>query len=199
MYPLFETIRIENGVILQPQWHEERMVRSCKEIWNVKMQIDLDKMIRVPEKFCFGTVRCNISYGKKTGPVTFKGYIKKPVRSLKLIVCDHIDYHFKYSDRRLLKELLSGKETCDEIVIVKNGMITDTSLSNLVFFDGIQWYTPNKPLLKGTCRERLLAEQAIRETEIHVDELNKFTGCKLINAMRYPPEEDLIPINKIGW
>ena len=98
-----------------------------------------------------------------------------------------------------LNELLSEKEDCDEIIIVKDGLITETSISNLVFFDGNQWYTPDNPLLKGTCRQRLLEEKKIRETEIRVEALYKFKGFELINTMRDPEEEEMIPIENIKW
>ena len=89
------------------------------------------------------------------------------------------------------------KEKCDDILIVMNGLITDTSLSNLVFYNGATWVTPKKPLLKGTCRERLLEEGQITECDIHVNEINRFIGCKLINAMRLPEEEEMIMISNL--
>ena len=46
---------------------------------------------------------------------------------------------------------------CDEILIIKDGHITDTSISNIVFRlpDG-WWLTPFTPLLKGIMRTYLL-------------------------------------------
>jgi len=197
MYPLFETIRISDGAIDHLRWHEERMVRSRKELWDIDAPVHLTKIIAVPEKFHNGIVRCNIQYGPGSGPVLFQPFIKTPVRNLKLIECDYIDYHLKYQDRLLLNELLSKKEDCDEIIIVKDGLITDTSMSNLIFFDGSLWFTPEKPLLKGTCRQRLLEEKKISEMEIRVETLDMFHGLKIINAMRDPDEEEMIAIGKI--
>ena len=194
MFPLFETIRIDNGTIKHLRQHEERMVLSRKEVWNLDNRISLKEIINIPENFRQGIVRCNFHYGNEFGPVTFQTYIKKPIRSLKLIECNHIDYHLKYKDRTILEELLLKKEDSDEIIIVKNGLITDTSISNLIFFDGIQWYTPLKPLLKGTCRQRLIKAKKIQEAEIHVEDLKMFVGIKLINSMREPDEEIMIPV-----
>jgi len=44
----------------------------------------------------------------------------------------------------------------DEVVFIKNGMVTDCSIGNLLFFDGHEWITPYIPLLKGTQRAFLL-------------------------------------------
>ena len=197
MYPLFETILVNNGKAVHLRWHEERMLRSRKEIWNLDERIVLEEVIKIPDKFRIGIVRCNISYGKEIGEVTFRSYTKKSIKSLRLIRCDHLDYHLKYKDRRLLNELLSKKDDCDEIIIIKENLITDTTISNLVFFDGIRWITPLKPLLSGTYRQRLVEAHLITEAEIHVKDLKKYTGCKLINAMRDITEEELIPVQNI--
>jgi 4-amino-4-deoxychorismate lyase len=70
-------------------------------------------------------------------------------------------------------------------------------MSNIIFFDGLSWVTPARPLLKGTCRERLLASGLILERDISVNDLSGFTGCKLINAMRDPEREAVIPTERI--
>ena len=71
----------------------------------------------------------------------------------------------------------------EKIVIVKQGFITDTSYANIVFFDGHKWFTPVSPLLKGTKRTFLLDKKIIEETEIRIDDLEKFKKARLINAM----------------
>jgi 4-amino-4-deoxychorismate lyase len=81
--------------------------------------------------------------------------------------------------------------------MVQNGLITDTSISNLIFFDGKEWFTPANPILQGTCRDRLMAEGRLIAKEIRIDDLDLFIGCKLINAMRDPEEEWLIAMSEI--
>jgi len=68
-------------------------------------------------------------------------------------------------------------------LIVKNSLITDTSIANIAFFDSIRWVTPALPLLKGTTREKLLREGKIFEENIHVDDLERFSKVALMNAM----------------
>ena len=64
--------------------------------------------------------------------ITFTAYRRKKIDSLKLMEAD-VAYSFKYSDRSVLNTLLQEKGDCDEILIVKNSCITDTSFSNVVF------------------------------------------------------------------
>jgi len=51
--------------------------------------------------------------------------------------------------------------------------------------------------MKGTLRNRRFSERALFEKDILVEEIGRFTGCKLINAMRSPDEESLIPVSII--
>jgi 4-amino-4-deoxychorismate lyase len=197
MYPLFETIRIVNGVAQHPAWHESRMDRSRREYWPGCDPIELKNFLRVPPEYSAGIVRCRIIYGSQIGSISFEPYVMKPVRSLKLVKSDAIDYRFKFTDRTNLESLLSLKEDCDEILIVKGGLVTDTSISNIVFFDGNTWHTPDSPLLKGTCRERLLSSGSIDESRITTENIRRFSGCKMINAMRLPEEQEMIMISHI--
>ena len=66
---------------------------------------------------------------------------------------------------------------------MKNGLITDTSYANIVFWDGQNWLTPSTPLLAGTKRARLLHESKIKEAEIRVDDLIKYEKARIINAL----------------
>jgi 4-amino-4-deoxychorismate lyase len=196
---LFETIRIYNGHPMYAEWHEERMNQSRRELWNLHEPLLLSAINIVPEEWKTGLVKCNVNYGPQMESITFKTYKKRPVHSLKLLECNDIDYHVKKSDRSILNDLFSRKGNCDEIVIIKNGFITDTSISNLIFFDGKNWFTPKMPLLNGTCRQRLLKEGEISEMEIRVKDLWRFSGLKLINSMRFPEEEVMIPIHEVRW
>jgi 4-amino-4-deoxychorismate lyase len=197
MCRLFETIRIDDGKIQNLVGHEERMTRSRKELWNITAPVDLSLILTVPVEWKKGVVRCNIYYDHEIGPIQFAKYIQNPVRSLRIVESDDISYHLKFCDRTKLDQLLSLKQGCDEIIIVRNGLVTDSTISNLIFYDGFQWFTPTSPLLNGTCRQRLLQEKRIFEKEIYFKDIFTFAGVKLINALRDPENGELIPIVNI--
>ena len=46
---LVETIKVENGNILNISFHNERMIRSLYEYLRIKKNPDLEKIIEVPE------------------------------------------------------------------------------------------------------------------------------------------------------
>jgi len=145
--------------------------------------INLKSMIEVPDIASTGVFMCRVIYGTEVGKIEFIRYKAKIVETLKLVIDNGIDYRFKFSDRTRLEKLRSRKGDCNEILIVKNGFITDTSYSNIVFFNGKSWLTPDQPLLKGTMRAALLEKGKIKTAQIKTDDLYKFTKFKLINAM----------------
>jgi 4-amino-4-deoxychorismate lyase len=158
----------------------------------------LQDLLGVPDAFSQGLVRCNIFYDAVIRGIEFSAYIRKEIRSLRLVEDNTINYPLKFSDRQALLALFEQRGEADEIIIVKNGLLTDTSMSNLVFTDGQRWFTPATPLLRGTCRERLLAEGRIVERIIRQGDLEGFTGCRLINAMRDLDDGELIPVSGIS-
>jgi 4-amino-4-deoxychorismate lyase len=108
-----------------------------------------------------------------------------------------LDYHLKYADRSALNKLAELRGDCDEILIVKDGQITDTSFSNVVFTDGQQFVTPSSYLLPGTMRAALLQSGAITEAPIRTGDLQQFSHVTLINAMLPLHAFPLIPISSI--
>ncbi len=105
---------------------------------------------------------------------------KREFKKFKIVYSD-IDYSFKYENRDKLNALkIKG---FDEVIIVKNGFITDTTISNLAFFDGKKWYTPKTPLLKGTKREELLDKGILIEKNITIDEIKNYKKFAMLNAI----------------
>ncbi|HCC71844.1 MAG TPA: hypothetical protein DEQ09_11945 [Bacteroidales bacterium] len=109
-----------------------------------------------------------------------------------------INYNYKFIDRSAINTLLKQSNGCDDIVMVKDGMITDTSYANIIVRgnDGI-WYTPSGFLLRGTKREYLLNNGLIRELDITPACLKKFRELRLINTMLDIDDTDSIPISTI--
>lgn len=196
MSQFIETIRIENRRCYQLDLHEERLNRTRRTFFGNVPYIDLQKSIKVPESATTLRLKCRIVYGSSIESVTFEPYIVKKISSLQLITDDSIDYSFKYKDRSRLNQLVNDA-TADDILIIKNGFITDTSFSNIAFFDGTQWFTPFTYLLNGTQRQHLLRQGAIVETEITPSDLKQFRYAKLINAMLDLETSPLIDIRNI--
>jgi len=196
---LFESIRLQNGVLQNLEYHNARLNYSRKSLYKSPDNIDLEQLIQIPPACLQGIYKCKVTYSKTVKSIDFKPYLPRTIKSLRLIEDNKISYSYKYTNRGSLNQLLTKRERFDEIIIVKNGFITDTSYSNIIFFDGTQWFTPSTPLLQGTMRSFLLENGLISEMEIKVADLKLFQKARLINAMN--PFESCrdIKMQKIGY
>lgn len=197
MYPLFETIKIVDGIPQDLDYHQKRFERSYFQMYRYLPKLNIPKILDVPDTFAVGKVKCRFCYNKLEFAFSFQKYFPKKIESLRLVHNNKINYALKYTDRSQLDLLLKRKEDCDEIIIVKNGFITDTSYANLVFCDGEEWFTPAKPLLAGTKRDKLLQNNVIQERSITVKDLPGFSKLKLINAMLDFEEQPMIDISAL--
>jgi 4-amino-4-deoxychorismate lyase len=161
--------------------------------------MNLEQIIKIPATCKTGLYKCRVVYSKEVKNIEFELYLPHAVKSLRLIEDNQISYNYKYTNRGSLNTLLTKRERFDEILIVKKGFITDTSYSNIIFFDGTQWYTPSTPLLHGTMRSFLLEKNLITERPIKVIDLKSFQKARLINAMNPIEAGKDIKIEKIGY
>ena len=185
-----ETIKIKNGKALALPYHQARMERTIRRFFPsftsfpsiASADINLSSLISPKEEMDFYKAR--VVYGAQgVEAIEYAPYKMKEIHSLKVVEDDSIDYTYKSTDRSALNALVAQKGDCDEIIIVKNGLITDTSFTNLALFDGNNWLTPKHPLLLGTKRAQLLEAGIIEEAELTLEDLRKTEKVSLFNAM----------------
>lgn len=184
-FPLFETLCIEQGDVKNIALHQQRYERSVAEFFAssaVKIQ-DLLGLIQQQPMPSDPLIRCKISYNAQDAKVEFFPYQRRYYRHFSPVICDEIDYHLKFQQRDLLNRLLSQKGEADEIMIIKQGLVTDCSIGNLVFRQGSLWFTPDTPLLEGTQRQLLLQQGKIQQCRIFAEDVPYFDEIRLINAM----------------
>ena len=194
---LLETIRLEDGELKNLSWHQHRMRISSLELWGSPVLWDLKDGIFVPDSKRKGLYKVRVVYGPDTFRQQVVLYKRRNINTLKLVYADHLDYHLKFEDRSELEKLKIHSAYCDEILIVRDGLIPDTSYSNVALFDGETWYTPKSPLLNGTCRERLLMRGKLREADIRPIDLENYREIRLINAMIGLEESPSVRISDI--
>ncbi|MGB0930579.1 MAG: aminotransferase class IV [Chitinophagales bacterium] len=199
---LLETIQVKNRQLQHISYHNQRFNRSRKELLGIEEEADLAHLMRAYLHKNFKTAiaphtalitiqhlnqnqvyKCRILYDTQIRKVEFVPYTFKKINSLQSVHADDFSYSHKFADRSGLQSLLQKKGRADEILILQNGLVTDTSYSNIAFFDGHEWFTPSKPLLGGTKRAALLEEKKIMEADISPKDLKNFEKLRLVNAM----------------
>ena len=186
-FPLFETLCIEQQQIKNCAYHQQRYERALYQFYGesaVKIY-DLFEIIHLQPEFLNLTplTRCRIDYNATTFQIQFFPYQRRKIATFQPVICDDIDYSLKFTDRTLLNRLLAQRGDCDEIMIIKQGKVTDCSIGNLAFRLGEHWFTPDSPLLAGTQRRYLLEHVILQEIPIFVEDVLKFDEIRVINAM----------------
>lgn len=195
---ILETIKVENRQFANIHYHNERFNRSRQALFGATDMMYLEEIINIPKEIGFGIYKCRIIYDMNIHNMEFVPYHPKLIQSLQLIQADDINYNYKYLDRNVFTNLLS-KASEDDVLIIKNGFLTDASYANIVFWDGTKWLTPSTPLLYGTKRQVLLDAGAIIEAELKPADLKYFYDAKLINAMLDWENAPTIPIENIKF
>ncbi len=117
-----------------------------RPLWRAFDPIDLQDLLHIPAFVGPEKYKCRVTYGGKIETIEWERYLPRTIQSLRLVEHNSIDYAFKYKNRDALNTLHAQRGHCDDVLIVKNGLITDTSYANVAFSDGTAWYTPEHTL-----------------------------------------------------
>jgi len=171
----FETIRIDQGKIYHLEYHQRRLNRTVRD-FNLP-KIDLKQHIKPPKS---GLYKLKLIYFEGVVDMIYTPYTPKVIRKLGFARCKK-NYQYKYLQRDYIDNLNSGD--VDEVIIIQNGFVTDTTIANIAFFDGKKWITPATPLLGGTTRQRLIDNGLLHLADIKKDDVKNFQSIALMNAM----------------
>lgn len=183
-----ETIRMCQGRAERLALHAARMERTMQHFFPTAPTISLDQV----EEYIYnnnvyaaesGVMKCRIVYDRQILSISIEPYKVRDVGSLKLVDGKDISYSYKSSDRKHLTQLFAQRGNADDVLIVKDGLLTDTSIGNVALLVQGEWLTPAKPLLKGTRREALLQEGIIKEATLKPSDLQNCNSIMVFNAM----------------
>ena len=161
--------------------HQERVNRTFLEFFPQYIPIKLSDIVQnIPAK---GKYKCRVEYSFGLHSIEFKFYQTPSIHSLQVVQSDSIEYEYKSTKREELDRIFEQRGLADDIIIVKNGRVTDSYFANLVFFDGKKWWTPDRPLLQGIKRQSLINLGLLKTKKIFKKDLSTFQKVSLINAM----------------
>ncbi|MCG3663493.1 aminotransferase class IV family protein [Aliarcobacter butzleri] len=171
----FETIKCEDFEVFNLDYHQKRVANT------IGLNINLQEYINpISEEL----LRCKLIYDENgVVDVLYFPYKKREVKSFKIIFDNEVEYSKKYLNRAKLDELYEKRDNCDEVIIIKNEIVTDTTIANIAIFYENSWITSKNCLLGGTTRARLLEEKKLIEKDITLDMLKNASKVALMNAM----------------
>jgi len=198
MCQFVETIRIKDGVAMNTRYHIERLNKTRNHFWPSSKPISESELLTdIPQ--VMGLQKARVVYDASGITLReYHAYTIRDVKSICVVEDNMIDYTWKSTDRNVLTAQRDKAPKYDEVIIIKNGKVTDTSYTNLCFYDGQHWLTPDTPLLKGTMRQHLLDEGKIIASPITKKDIASFEKVALINAMM-DLGDLILPISSIDF
>jgi len=183
MSQFLETIQLCDGVFKLVDRHQDRMNKALKFNYSTETKIDLFNELLQTNYPTQGLYKCRIIYSNIIELVEFVPYTSPKICSLKVVEIDLPQWQYKCVDRTDLQNTAALKGSCDDVLMVKNGLLTDTSFCNIAVYDDQNWFTPRLPILYGVQREQLIAENKIIEKDILLADINDYSTMCLFNAM----------------
>ena len=172
----FETLKYLNGHFFHLDYHSFRLNRTAKELFGSKKIINLSKILNSLDRK-EGLYRCKVIYTNRVEKVEFFEYIPRELKKFRFVEID-FDYKYKFLDRTTIDSL--DKSDCDDLILIKNGLITDSTIANIAVFDGKEWLTPKKTLLNGTTRAKL---KFLQKKDLTKKDIVNAQEMALLNAL----------------
>ncbi len=191
-----EVVKVLDGKYLDMSYHLARMDKTMHAFFNTSIHIELREE-DIPKELQLGLTKCRILYSCDDIKIEYERYNFKGIKTLKLVKDNAINYAYKYANRGRFDHLLDKKGECDDILIIKNGLITDTSFTNIVLENEDGLFTPTSYLLEGTKRRALLETGRIKETIVKPEDLGNYSKLYLINAMITLEDNISIPTSSV--
>lgn len=196
MSRFIESVKIEDQKAFLLDLHQKRVNQTFAH-FGKEGSIDLAKIFKNLEHDEDGLYKLRIVYDlDKKFTTQLIPYAIPEIENFQLVENNSYDYSFKFEDRKEFERMKTKAKT-EEIIVVKNNHITDTSYTNILFLKGKEWYTPTTYLLNGVMRQHLLHEKKIKETEITLQNIKEFSHFQLINAMNDFDDMFIYPIERI--
>ena len=183
MSRFLETIQLKDGEFKLLERHQARMNCALNDFFSGGNSIALMDSLLKTDYPKVGLYKCRVLYDAKIELIEYIAYQKPRIDSLKVIEIDLPSYRYKQSERTALQNAYSLRGDCDDVLLVRNDLLTDTSYCNIALYDGSKWSTPRLPLLYGVQRAQLLSEGKLVEKDIALNELRNYSTLCLFNAM----------------
>ena len=172
----FETIKVVDGELLNLKYHQKR-VDYTREKFGFYDNLELAKFdFNLPKK---GKFRLRVDYSKEIKSFTCKEFTCREFKEFRVVKSD-IEYEFKYANRDEIDALKVDEK---EVIILKNGLLSDTTIANIALCLNGAWLTPKTPLLQGTTRARLIDSGFLKCEDLTIEDLKKAENFAIMNAL----------------
>jgi 4-amino-4-deoxychorismate lyase len=129
------------------------------------------------------TLKCVLVYSDSVLSADLHPYSPPQIKTMALVEVENLDFTFKLEDRSELYKIRDFAGT-DEIIIIRNGFVTNAATGNLVFEDSEgRFFTPLHYIHAGTKRRFYLKNKTVTSYPIKASGIKSYNRVYLVNAM----------------
>lgn len=136
MSRFFESIKLLDGKLHLLDLHSKRLNSTRNAFFEGAKDINLERELMIPCEKQQGLYKVKLVYSRYLESLTIDSYFIKDHLKVKLLEKPEIMYDYKFLDRKILEEDFREDADFDDIIFLKNGVLTDATYSNLAFYDG---------------------------------------------------------------
>ncbi len=182
----FESILVRNGIPKHLHYHQNRVNRTYRDFYAAPPALDLESEWSMPDRTPSShDLKARIIYNQN-GVVdrSIEIYQRKPIYTLHVKRLDDAQkYPFKSTNRTWIDESLIDLPEDADVLYERDGLILESSFTNIALLKNRVWYTPSQPIHRGTTLERFIAMGHLTPVDIHLAELADFEEIRLFNAL----------------
>ena len=193
-FELLETMRLQHGAIYLLEYHLRRLQQSAEFFgFAFNLAVIQENIAFTCTEHQVGTFRTRLLLDRLGGiDIQIFPIFEKTCESQSMVLSRlkvnsvDINLQHKTTRRRLYDSAAAESESHEVILTNEQGYLTESSIANLVFEVGGQYYTPpvSDGLLPGTLRRLLLDEGKILERSLHIGDIDQVESWHLISALR---------------
>ncbi len=183
MSQFIDAIKILDGKAKRLAYHQQRAIAALKAFYPDVRCFNIEDFIQNYNLPRNGLFKLRIEYTDKITTHSLIPYEKKDIKSLKTVYINTPSHTFKLANRDVFNQALSHKENCDDVLLIRDGLITDTSYANIALYTNGTWFTPLNPIIFGVNRQSLIDKNLIVPKDISIDTIYNYEKIAIFNAM----------------
>ncbi len=183
MSRFIESIKVADGRFFRLPYHQARISAVFKQVFPGEKSFSLSEILQNTDYPHEGIFKCRIVFDKAIQTIEFAPYSRREIKSLKLVEAQIEPANYKAEERSKINDAFAQRGDCDDVIMLNNEFLSDTSYANIALWNGENWYTPTLPVIYGTQRAALLDAGELLEKQIHKKDLHHYKRIRIFNAM----------------
>ncbi len=168
-------------------YHQKRVDQTYHDVFGIPSELNLELSLAGEELSEFGDrdAKARIVYDRSGQQrMLLSAYTPLHIDRLQVIpLVDEEYYPYKSTDREWIDSYTSQLPQGTDALFVRDGLVRESSYTNLAMLVNGRWYTPSEPLHRGTTLDRFVGLGHLIPSDIRLEDMRECEEIRLFNAL----------------